>query len=125
MVKEAHVELPTTNLILEGDCRLEILGINYVDKAGKQNLGNYNNYFVHWRVLPNQGESLKPFHLNPHRFQLAKPGPGIKKMKSFNSGAEEFVRTFLGDTQDYMKECIKAIMRKRYQGIQETKKITS
>ena len=54
MVQEAHVELPTLNLILEGDCRLEILGINYVDKAGKKNLGNYNNYFVHWRVLPNK-----------------------------------------------------------------------
>jgi hypothetical protein len=54
MVQEAHVELPTTNLILEGDIRLEILGINYVDKAGKKSLGNYNNYFVHWRVLPNK-----------------------------------------------------------------------
>ena len=53
MVKEATVELPATNLILEGDCRLEILGINYVDKADKLSLGNYNNYFIHWRVLPN------------------------------------------------------------------------
>ena len=54
MVQEAFNELPTVNLILEGECRLEILGINYVDKAGKQNLGNYNNYFLYWRVLPNK-----------------------------------------------------------------------
>jgi hypothetical protein len=60
---------------------------------------------------------LTPFHLNPHRFQLAKVNAGIKKMKSFNPAAEEFVRTFLGDTEQYMKDCIKAMMRKRYQGI--------
>ena len=97
-MQEAFVELPTLTTILEGDIRLEILGINYVDKTGKQNLGNYNNYFLYWRVLPNKDYKLCPLHLKPHRFQLTKSGPGIKKMNSFNSGAEAFVRTFLGDT---------------------------
>ena len=53
LVQEAFAELPTLTTILEGDIRLEILGINYVEKTGKQNLGNYNNYFLYWRVLPN------------------------------------------------------------------------
>ena len=52
-MQEAFAELPTLTTILEGDIRLEILGINYVEKTGK-NLGNYNNYFLYWRVLPNK-----------------------------------------------------------------------
>jgi hypothetical protein len=58
MLDEGKVELNPTPLILDGDCRIEILGMNLVDKAGKQNVGNYNGYFVYWKVLPNDGEKL-------------------------------------------------------------------
>ena len=88
-----------------------------VGKSGKLNVGNYNGYYVYWRMVPNDGEKLKAKHRIIHRFALSKQKAGITKVKAFNTDAEPFIRTYIANNEKQLKDYIKASTKKRYQGI--------
>ena len=107
-VPSAETELYPGEFILEGDCRLEILGIHFDGKSGFQGVGNYHRLYLYWRILPQIDETLKAKHLIIHRYALAKSGPGMAKICLFNSAAKDFINKFLADYKDALTTTIKA-----------------
>ena len=128
MVEEGEAELNPGPVMLDGDCRIEILGEYFEGRGGHQKIGDYNGHFLFWRLRPKDGEKLKAKHMLLHRFSLAKisaVAPGLTKICRFNPDALNFVNKFLADNKKILVDAIRASAAYRVGGmliqIQQTK----
>ena len=83
-MKEGDAVLHQTPYELEGEHKIEILGMFCDRNKGKYSVGNYNGYYVYWRLRPQNEEQLLVKHMVLHRFSLAKIPAGIMKVSAFN-----------------------------------------
>ena len=83
MLDEGKAVLHETPFELDGECKIEIVGL-FCTGNNKKNQGNYNGYYVYWRLRPQKDEKVLAKHMVLHRFALAKQPAGIMKVSAFN-----------------------------------------